>query len=197
MVFPQGRQGNVTIGQNMVDSPLAATTPSMPHEDGAEQSSSPVAPSSQRDPATQSRAAAHETSGSCETAGGGLSVPVKPSAVDSDGSYDLHEGGPTPAASLRGIRPAPFPPQSSQTDPKAQARLSPQGASPPPPTAPHHGPNQRWTLGRTRNAVVTFGKFVGPGFMIAVAYSKHLSNVFYGTPNTSNHAFQIPSAQHG
>lgn len=27
-------------------------------------------------------------------------------------------------------------------------------------------------LERARNVVITFGKFIGPGFMVAVAYSK-------------------------
>lgn len=33
---------------------------------------------------------------------------------------------------------------------------------------------QKWTLSRFRDGIVTFGKFIGPGFMVAVAYSKSL-----------------------
>lgn len=33
---------------------------------------------------------------------------------------------------------------------------------------------QNWSLSRIRNGLITFGKFVGPGFMIAVAYSESL-----------------------
>lgn len=33
---------------------------------------------------------------------------------------------------------------------------------------------QKWTLSRVRNGFITFGKFIGPGFMVAVAYSESL-----------------------
>lgn len=47
-----------------------------------------------------------------------------------------------------------------------------------PPTPPTHTPDDNgreqkvWSLARIRKGIVTFGKFVGPGFMIAVAYSE-------------------------
>lgn len=44
--------------------------------------------------------------------------------------------------------------------------------SPPFPAAPENDPSQHSILTRLRKVIVTFGQFIGPGFMIAVAYSR-------------------------
>lgn len=49
------------------------------------------------------------------------------------------------------------------------------------PTSLENGREQKvWSLARIRKGIVTFGKFVGPGFMIAVAYSESASSFWPG-----------------
>lgn len=53
---------------------------------------------------------------------------------------------------------------------------------------------KKWTLSRIRKGIITFGKFIGPGFMVAVAYSKflHLLDRLHATtqqPWKPAHAF--------
>lgn len=48
---------------------------------------------------------------------------------------------------------------------------------------------QKWTLSRVRNGIITFGKFIGPGFMVAVAYSESLSS---SSPRSFNPPCSLP-----
>ncbi|CAN8098086.1 unnamed protein product [Discula destructiva] len=61
-------------------------------------------------------------------------------------------------------------------NPFAKEKTSPSSSSVPMPENGNASPRgtgpgqQQWSLARVRKAIITFGKFVGPGFMIAVAY---------------------------
>jgi hypothetical protein len=53
------------------------------------------------------------------------------------------------------------------------------------PTAPSPGSTSRFawrTVERVRQSIVKFSSFIGPGFVIAVAYSKLLRSALYGLP---------------
>ena len=97
-------------------------------------------------------------------------------ATNSDGASDLHRvsgGKPAPLRSQSGLGAVP---SSSPQLQRALSEATLRESSPSPPTAaassndPRDGPGPRSIAAQIRHAVLTFGKFVGPGFMISVAY---------------------------
>lgn len=121
----------------------------------------------------------HETADAHSAAAPALSDRALAS-TGSDGSNDLqHTIGRKPAS--RQFSEIVGDPSTSREHQRRQSQVTVEETPPSPPTPPtpqpngsqdgsQDGPGPRSIALQIRHAVITFGKFIGPGFMIAVAY---------------------------
>lgn len=108
----------------------------------------------------------------------GPSLRRKPASTGSNGARDAYDAFSCSRAPRE-------PSTSSRTlsrlmnpfEKEKRAPLSTSTSTPPPGGNDSSGNGRgrkEWSLARIRNGIITFGQFVGPGFMIAVAYSEPL-----------------------
>ncbi|KUI53576.1 Manganese transporter SMF1 [Cytospora mali] len=155
-----------------------ATAPSSldPVETSLRQRSSPSSSQGQDHEQLSQRESGRESSLGDETAGINPALPSRTlAATGSDGSNDFHHrfGRKSAPGQGLGVEAAPSSSEALQRN-ASQVAVKEKPPSPPTPPAPLNDPEDGSEsptfTSQIRHAVLTFGKFVGPGFMIAVAY---------------------------